>query len=91
MDYLSGDYPSAVLDQYLGGEKLKELILEEGNISNNDLPRTSHIDAFYGFQIKNIKNVLKYLKIWFIMLPLTSRIKNATQGKTQFMIVDLYL
>jgi hypothetical protein len=28
----------AVLDQYLGGEELEELILEEENVLNNDLP-----------------------------------------------------
>ena len=27
-----------VLDQYLGGEGLEELILKEGGVSNNDLP-----------------------------------------------------
>ena len=32
------DDPSAVLDQQLGGEELEELILEEGNGFNNDLP-----------------------------------------------------
>ena len=29
---------SSFLDQYLGGEELKELILEEGNVFDNDLP-----------------------------------------------------
>ena len=29
---------SSFLDQYLGGEELEELILEEGNIFGNDLP-----------------------------------------------------
>ena len=29
---------SSFLDQYLNGGKLKELILEEGNIFENDLP-----------------------------------------------------
>jgi hypothetical protein len=28
----------AVLDQYLGREELEELILEEENVLNNDLP-----------------------------------------------------
>jgi hypothetical protein len=32
------DNPSVRLDQYLCGEQLKELILEEENICNNDLP-----------------------------------------------------
>ena len=29
---------SSFLDQYLGGGELEELILEEGNVFNNDLP-----------------------------------------------------
>ena len=29
---------SSFLDQYLGGEELEELILEEENIFDNDLP-----------------------------------------------------
>ena len=29
---------SSFLDQYLGGEELEELILEEGNVFDNDLP-----------------------------------------------------
>ena len=29
---------SSFLDQYLGGEELEEMILEEGNVFNNDLP-----------------------------------------------------
>ena len=29
---------SSFLDQYLSGEELEELILEEGNVFNNDLP-----------------------------------------------------
>ena len=32
------DDPGVVSDQYLGGEELEELILEEGNIFDNDLP-----------------------------------------------------
>ena len=32
-----GEDPSAVLNQYLGREQLEELILEEGNIFDNDL------------------------------------------------------
>jgi hypothetical protein len=40
------DDPCVVLDQHLDGEELKELILEEENALNNDLPkRTSHIDV----------------------------------------------
>ena len=35
-----GEDPSAILDQSLGGEELKELILEEGNVFDNDLPYT---------------------------------------------------
>ena len=35
--FRSGDDLGAVLDQYLGGEELKELILEEGNVFGNDL------------------------------------------------------
>ena len=42
---------NTILDQYLDGEELKELILEEGNVFNNDLPwRTSRIDAYDDFQ-----------------------------------------
>ena len=49
--FASGDNPCIVLDQYLGGEGLKELSLDEGNVSNNDLPkRTSWIDVFKDFQ-----------------------------------------
>ena len=52
-DFASGDNPCIVLDQYLGKEGLKELSLEERNVSNNDLPkRTSWIDVFNDFQIK---------------------------------------
>ena len=29
---------SSFLDQYLGGDELEELILEEGNVFDNDLP-----------------------------------------------------
>ena len=37
-NFTSRDDPCAVLDQYLDGEGLEELILEEGNIFKNDLP-----------------------------------------------------
>ena len=37
-DFASEDDLGVGLDQYLGGEELEELILEEGNVSNNDLP-----------------------------------------------------
>ena len=37
-NFALGIDPSAVLNQYLGGEELEELILEEGNFFNNDLP-----------------------------------------------------
>jgi hypothetical protein len=40
MGFASGDDPGAVLDQYLGGEELEELIMEDGNIFDSDLPRT---------------------------------------------------
>lgn len=33
---IRGD-PCAVLDKYLGGKELEELILEEGNVFDNDL------------------------------------------------------
>ena len=33
-----GDNPSVVADQYLGEEKLRELIPEEENVFDNDLP-----------------------------------------------------
>ena len=32
------DNPSTILDQYLGGDKLEGLILEEGNVFDTDLP-----------------------------------------------------
>jgi hypothetical protein len=32
-----GDDPRIILDQYLGGEEFEELILEEGNVFDNDL------------------------------------------------------
>ena len=32
------DDPCLVLDQHLDGEELEELSLEEGNVSDNDLP-----------------------------------------------------
>jgi hypothetical protein len=39
-----------MLDQYMGGEELEELILEEENVFDNDLPwRTSHVDVFDDF------------------------------------------
>jgi hypothetical protein len=41
----------------LGGEELKELSLEEENVLDNDLPRTSHIDVFDDFQFKNVKKM----------------------------------
>ena len=37
MDFALGDDPCVVLDQYLGGKGLEELIFKEGNVSNNDL------------------------------------------------------
>ena len=62
----------------MDGEELEELIMEEGNVFNNDLPRTSRIDVFGDFQFKSIQNVLKFFKMYFIMPPPTSRVKNAT-------------
>ena len=32
------DIPSAILDQYLGGDEFEEVIPEEGNVFNNNLP-----------------------------------------------------
>ena len=54
---MSKDNPIIVLDQYLGGEELQELTLEEGDVFNNDLPnKTSEIDVFDDFQwIKTLK------------------------------------
>ena len=50
-EFCIGDDPSVVLDQYLGREELKKLILEEGNIFDNDLPsRTSRIGVLNYFQ-----------------------------------------
>jgi hypothetical protein len=78
-NFCIGDNPGVILDQKLGGEELKNLILEEGNVFNNDLTyRTSRIDVYNDFQYKDIKNVLKYFKFCFKMPPPTSRIKNAT-------------
>ena len=53
---------SSFLDQYLGGEELEELMLEEGNVFDNDLPyRTSRIDVFDDVQFneKKMKNIKK--------------------------------
>ena len=52
MDLALGDNPGTILDQYLSREELEELILEEGNVFDNDLPRTSRIDVFDDFQLK---------------------------------------
>ena len=46
-----GDNPCIVLDQYLDGEELKELILEEGNVFN----KTAQIDVFDVFNLKKNK------------------------------------
>ena len=51
-DLALGDNPGTILDQYLSREELEELILEEGNVFDNDLPRTSRIDVFDDFQLK---------------------------------------
>lgn len=37
VEFASGDDPCVVLDQYLGKEGLETLILEKGNVSDNDL------------------------------------------------------
>ena len=37
-DFCIKDDPSASLGQYLGGEELEELIMEKGNVFNNDFP-----------------------------------------------------
>ena len=37
-DSALGDDPCVVLDQYLGRVGLDELVLGEGNVSDNDLP-----------------------------------------------------
>jgi hypothetical protein len=50
-----GDDPSVILDQYLDGEELEELFMEEEYIFDNDLPRTSQIDVFNDFQLKTLK------------------------------------
>ena len=74
------DDSCAILDQYLDGEELEELILEERNVFNNDLSqRSSRIDVFNDFHLKNnIRNVLKCFKMYVIVPPPTSRIKSAT-------------
>ena len=41
-----GDNSGVVLDQCLGGEELGELILEEGIVFDNVVPRTSQIGVF---------------------------------------------
>lgn len=46
-----GDDPGAVLDQCLGGEELGELILEEGNVFDDVVPKTSRIGVFDDFQL----------------------------------------
>ena len=58
------DDPCAVSDKYLCGEELEELILEEENVFDIDLPKmTSHTDAFNDFSIK------KHLKCFEIFSP----------------------
>jgi hypothetical protein len=48
------DDPNAILDEYLGGEELQELILEKRNVFDNDLPQeTSRIDVFDGYKFFN--------------------------------------
>jgi hypothetical protein len=37
-DFCIRDDPHALLDQYLDGEELEELILEEGNVFDNNSP-----------------------------------------------------
>ena len=37
-EFCIGDDPSAFPDQYLGGEELEELIMEEENVFDNDFP-----------------------------------------------------
>jgi hypothetical protein len=37
-NFCIGDNLCIVLDQYLSKEELEELILEEGNVCDNDLP-----------------------------------------------------
>jgi hypothetical protein len=51
-DFALGVDVGTNLDQYLGREELEELILDEGNVFDNDLPRTSRIDVFDDFQRK---------------------------------------
>ena len=58
-----GDGPRAVLDQYLGGEELEELILEEGNdfwhrFSIKDLTDRCLRSCF---STKMFWNILKYI------------------------------
>ena len=52
MDFALGVDLGANLNQYLGREELEELILDEGNVFDNDLPRTSRIVVFDDFQLK---------------------------------------
>ena len=50
-EFFIRDDGGTILDEYLGGEEFEELILEEKNDFDNDLPqRTSRIDAFDDFQ-----------------------------------------
>lgn len=49
-DFASAEHLGAILDEYLGREELEELILEGGNVFDNDLPRTLRIDVFVVFQ-----------------------------------------
>ena len=65
MGFASGDDPGAILDQYLSGEELEELILEEENIFDSDLSRTLGPHGLMPsmmIRLKNIKNVFEYLK-----------------------------
>ena len=58
-----GDDPDIVLDQYLGGEELEEVILKEGNVIDNNLPRTSRIEMSSMISKKQIKHIIIVLKI----------------------------
>ena len=58
-----GDNPNAILDQYLGGEELDDMILDEGNVFDNDLPQmTSRIVVFDGFQVRTFDVFLNNFK-----------------------------
>jgi hypothetical protein len=65
MDFMSLDVPGVVLDQYLGGEELKGLILKEGTIFFTEIcHRRPHglMSLMIRFKRKHIKKCFEIFK-----------------------------